>query len=504
MQSLSLPPVLSASKSNLRQLEKRMDSVHNYDDWYALAREHDMLSGAEQWRDAERSNLYDYAAIRSRHDKLKDLLNAGAHQELLYALNEGVHGNMGGMGRPILYSRAKAGTKHLIDSYVATIAQALEFIHRSPEDIISYPEKVDFFRRASHCYGRSALLLSGGAGLIYFHHGVVQELIDHDLLPNVVSGASAGSIVSALLGTKTDAELKQGFFTDKHYEETKKTRLMDVFMGRVSDEDAKAARERTLDEIVPLDLTFQEAFELTGRYINISISPAEKHQSSRLMNAITSPNVYIRSAVSASSSIPGLMPSERLYAKGFDGKPRPYLARRRWVDGSVSGDLPAKRLSRIYGVNHFIVSLINPMVVPFVEDVTTRHTKGFRHTLSEAFIKVLNETLANSERFFDRRGEMGSRIAAQIAYTVRMLEQNYLGDINILLRKQDFKWRQTVFEFKEGEIENLVDIGMRSTWPKLAQIKNAALISKTLDRILEQLNREGLSEPAKGIHHIYN
>ena len=504
MQSLSLPPVLSSNKSSLRQLEKRMDSVHSYRDWYELAREHDQLSGAEQWRDAEKSNLYDHAAIRSRHDKLKNLLQDGAHQELLYALNEGVHGNMGGMGRPLMYSRAKAGTKNLIDSYVATISQALEFIHASPEDIISYPEKVDFFRRASHCYGRSALLLSGGAGLIYFHHGVVQELVDHDLLPNVISGASAGSIVSALLGTKTDAELKQGLFTDKQYEEPKKTRLMDVFMGRVSDEEAKAARERTLDEIVPLDLTFQEAFELTGRYINISISPAEKHQSSRLMNAITSPNVYIRSAVSASSSVPGLMPPERLFAKGFDGKPRPYLARRRWVDGSVSGDLPAKRLSRLYGVNHFIVSLINPMVVPFVEDIKTRQTKGFRHALTDAFIKVLNETLANSERFFDRRGDMGNRIAAQIAYTVRMLEQNYLGDINILLRKQDFKWRQTVFEFKEGEIENLVDIGMRSTWPKLAQIKNAALISKTLDRILEDLNREGFREPAKGIHHIYN
>jgi NTE family protein len=407
------------------------------------------------------------------------------------------------MGRPILYSRAKAGTKELIDSYVATIAQALEFIHKAPDNVICYAEKADFFRRASHCYGRSALLLSGGAGLIYFHHGVVQELIDHDLLPNVISGASAGSIVSALVGTKTDAELKAGYLTNKQYEEPKNTSLLDVFMGRITDAEAKVAREKTLDEVVPMDLTFQEAFELTGRYINISISPAEKHQSSRLMNAITSPNVYIRSAVSASSSVPGLMPPERLFAKGFNGKPRPYLASRRWVDGSVSGDLPAKRLSRLYGVNHFIVSLINPMVVPFVQDITTRQTKGFRNAMTESFIELLNETLANTERFLDRRGEMGSRIAAQIAYTVRMLEQNYLGDINILLRKQDFKWRQTVFEFKEGEIENLVDVGMRSTWPKIEQIKNAALISKTLDRILDDLTSEGLDDKSR-VHHIYS
>jgi len=503
MQATSAP-IVTSSKSSLRQLEKRMDSVHSYGDWIELAREHDAQSGALKWRGEEKTSLYDYKAIKSRHDKLKKLLNAGAHQELLYALNEGVHGNMGGMGRPILYSRAKAGTKELIDSYVATISQALDFIHNSPESIISYAEKIDFFRRASHCYGRSALLLSGGAGLIYFHHGVVQELVDHDLLPNVISGASAGSIVSALLGTKTDEELKAGYFTNKQYEEPKHTSLMDVFMGRITEAEAKVAREKTLDEIVPMDLTFQEAFELTGRYINISISPAEKHQSSRLMNAITSPNVYIRSAVSASSSVPGLMPPERLFAKGFDGKPRPYLARRRWVDGSVSGDLPAKRLSRLYGVNHFIVSLINPMVVPFVQDIKTRQSKGFRNTLTEAFVDLLNETLGNTERFLDRRGEMGSRIAAQIAYTIRMLEQNYLGDINILLRKQDFKWRQTVFEFKDSEIENLVDIGMRATWPKMAQIKNAARISKTLDRILDDLTSQGLSDKNSHIHHIYS
>ncbi len=495
-------PIISRKNNNLRQLEKRMDSVHSYDDWLELAREHDSLSGRGNWRTVDKTSLYDYKAIQSRHDKLKSLLDAGAHQELLYALNEGVHGNMGGMGKAILYSRAKAGTKVLIDSYVATIARALEFIHQSPEAIISFPEKADFFRRASHCYGRSALLLSGGAGLIYFHHGVAQELIDHDLLPNVISGASAGAIVSALLGTKTDAELKAGYFTHKQYEEPKKTRLMDVFMGRVSDAEAKVAREKTLDEIVPMNLTFQEAFELTGRYINISISPAEKHQTSRLMNAITSPNVYIRSAISASSSVPGLMPTERLFAKGFDGKPRPYLANRRWVDGSVSGDLPAKRLLRLYGVNHFIVSMINPMVVPFLRDITTRRTRGWRSTMMDAYINLLNEGLGVTERLLDRRGKMGSRMAAQIALTVRLLEQNYLGDINILLRKQDFKWRQTVFEFKEGEIENLVDIGMRSTWPKLEQIKNAALISKTLDRILDDLNNGELHEGGD-IHHIY-
>ncbi|NJN36554.1 MAG: hypothetical protein HC794_05210 [Nitrospiraceae bacterium] len=36
----------------------------------------------------------------------------------------------------------------------------------------------------------------------------------------------------------------------------------------------------------------------------------------------------------------------------------PYLDGERWVDGSLHGDLPKQRLSRLHNVNHFIVSLL--------------------------------------------------------------------------------------------------------------------------------------------------
>ena len=42
------------------------------------------------------------------------------------------------------------------------------------------------------------------------------------------------------------------------------------------------------------------------------------------------------------------------------GKVQPYLPSRRWIDGSFSQDLPAKRLARLYSVNHFIVSQVMP------------------------------------------------------------------------------------------------------------------------------------------------
>lgn len=502
MQAVSLNPL--SRNSSLRQLERQMNSVTSYLEWRQLAHEHDQISGAQKWREALKSSNYSYAEINARNQRLRECLESGSYRETLYALNEGVHGNMGGMGQPLLYERAKAGTKYLIDDYVASIAESLEFVNSAPESEIPLAEKLDFFRRASHCYGRSALLLSGGAGLIYFHHGVVQELIDQDLLPNVISGASAGSIMAAQLGTLSNDTLRNSYFSYKRYHQAKYKNMLDAFLGRRDPIKDRQAWGHVLDEFISDDITFQEAFEETGRYINISISPAEKHQSSRLMNAITSPNVYIRSAVHASCSVPGMFPPVRLWAKGSDGKPRPYLANRRWVDGSVAGDLPAKRLMRLYGVNHFIVSLINPFVVPFIEDTKLRKSKGLRTTLSESFIRILSETLTISERFLDQRGNMGSRMAAQMAYLIRMMEQTYLGDINILLRKEDFIWRQTMYGFKPGEIEQLIKIGRQSAWPKIAQIKNAAHISRTLDRILEDLNQQALPDQKASKHHIYS
>jgi predicted acylesterase/phospholipase RssA len=44
-------------------------------------------------------------------------------------------------------------------------------------------------------YGRTALCLSGGASLAYYHLGVTKALFENDVLPNVFTGASAGALV---------------------------------------------------------------------------------------------------------------------------------------------------------------------------------------------------------------------------------------------------------------------------------------------------------------------
>ncbi|WP_203300804.1 patatin-like phospholipase family protein [Marinobacter sediminum] len=483
--------MMSLKKQNgfsLQELRQCLRTATNFQDWYGAALALDNLSGAEAWRQNDASEFYDFLDIRARYEQLVTLLNDKNHEELLYALNEGIHGNMSGIGRPILYDRAMTGTKCLIDDYVTAIADALWVVARSPSNKISLQDKVDFFRRASHCYGRSALMLSGGAGLIYSHHGVVQTLIEQDLLPNVISGASAGAWVSGLLAMYTNEELKSGVIGDYRYDLPIHLNPLRVLAGLEPGVSPLSIKQCALDGI-DNQMTFQEAYEHTGRYINISIAPAEKHQNSRLMNAITSPNVYIRSAMDASGSVPGVVPPVTLYARGADGKPKPYLPTRKWVDGSFAEDLPAKRLSRLFGVNHYIVSMINPVAVPFVDDPKLRTRRRIRTMTNTMMTDVATDLLSGLEHYLTRVGV--SLISPAILMAHGVLNQSYTGDVNIILEKKNFHWRNVLFSYHgEEEIENLVLAGKRNTWPKLAMIRNATLIGQELDSILESLDQK--------------
>jgi predicted acylesterase/phospholipase RssA len=50
-----------------------------------------------------------------------------------------------------------------------------------------------------HAYGRSALCLSGGGARGVYHLGVIKALSEANLLPRVISGSSAGSLIAAKL-----------------------------------------------------------------------------------------------------------------------------------------------------------------------------------------------------------------------------------------------------------------------------------------------------------------
>ena len=463
--------------SELAKFEKALENASSYEEWSELALQHDELSGMESWKSKEDSDLYDNVSIRDRLNVLRDLKAQKDYVGLLFALNEGVHGNQGGMGRAELFRHAKFGTKHLIEEYVEELVDALQLIANVGEDELDWHDKIDFFQRASICFGRSALLLSGAGSLGHFHGGVAKALFEQGLLPDVISGSSAGSLYAAILGTHSDEELVEFF--------------KNPTMNPSSIGSTDASRELSADDpekiisaLVP-DLTFQEAYEKTGRKINVSIAPFEEHQTSRLMNAITSPNVLVRSAVKASAAAPGFFPPVTLQAKNAYGEIQPYLPNRKWIDGGISDDLPAKRLSRLYGVNHNIVSQANPMTL-------NRQVMEERMNLPRPMRNVMKTWTIEWYRMMDEYTRTFAVAFPSVGKNIQMMHsiiaQDIPGDITIA-PSSDFVRSLNPTELlsvlPDEAASDLVRRGEKATWPLIERIRLSSKVSVVLDKILD-------------------
>ena len=453
-----------------------------YEEWRDAAIAFDESVGNDRWRRTDRTDRYDYVSIRTRLDRLRSLRARHDNKKLLYALNEGIHGNMGGMGRPSLYSKALYGTKHLVSDYVEEIASALEYLASDAVDDIQFEEKLDFFRRAHHCFGRSALMMSGSGTFFYFHLGVVKALYEQGVLPDTLSGSSGGALVGSMVSTR-DPESMAEIFDPEYvaYEPADTRGFLKSWCGlkpqMVRAEDVPPMFQRLLP-----DLTFQEAFELTGRNLNISIAAAETHQTSRLLNAVTSPTVFIREAVLASSAVPGLIPPVVLSAKDSEGLKQAYLPSRKWVDGSVSDDMPTKRLSRLYGINHYVVSQTNPHVIPFVSDTKKKHDAA--SIIKTASSRTAREWINAGAGLTEKRLNRAPSLKRVINTGISMINQDYMGDINILPSNRLIN-PLTVLTFQPVErIRELIVSGEKATWPKIEMIRIQTRISRTLDDIL--------------------
>jgi NTE family protein len=482
----------------LKKLERTMDKARSYDEWREAAIAHDELSGQKRWREIDQTSQYDYTQIRLRLDRLRSLRARHDYHGLLFTLNEGIHGNMAGMGRSSLYKRAKFGTKKLIEQYIDEIDDSLRFLAELETDEISPQEKLEFFYRANVCFGRSALMLSGGGVLGFYHLGVVKILLEHGLLPKVISGSSAGSLVAGVLGTHTDKQLERFYDpANVHFEAEREASVFSrMFFGSNPQIDV-GDLEKLVARMVP-NMTFQEAYEKTGRQISISIAPAEPHQRSRLLNAIASPNVYIRSAVMASCAVPGVFPPVMLLAKNAHGESQPYLPTRRWVDGSIADDLPAKRLARLYSTNHYIVSMVNPIAIPFL------HKEGQQSALRSALGSLgvgMGRELLNFYRgMVQKQGDNWPRFNMLMNSVHALMDQEYSGDINIV---PSFRWynpAKLLSHLSEQDLIELMEGGEHSVYPNLEAIRICTQVSRTMEEILRRFETGDLRPDASEVH----
>jgi TAG lipase / steryl ester hydrolase / phospholipase A2 / LPA acyltransferase len=473
-----------------RELKRELRNAVDYRSWREAAGELDSRTGLNDWKEDDTSDHYDWRLIRSRLRQIRQMREDGQYTKLFYHLRQGLHWNLGNLGNPELYGVAQLGTKQLVAEYVNEVSAALEALVDLDHPQIPHHEKLRFFHELAQSYGRSALMLSGGATLGLFHVGVVKALYREGVLPSVMSGSSAGSVVAATVGTRSADEVEDLLDPENaYYSFWRILPLRHILRsgGLMDQSQLKRAIAKNVK-----DLTFEEAHQLSGRIVNITVSPAGLNQPPRLLNHLTFPYLYLREAVLASCAVPLLFPPVMLMTRDQNSARVPYMPLLRWNDGSLKSDLPTLRMRRLHNVNHFIVSQTNPHVLPFI----SKGEPGRRGLLNSATEFARSSALGSAKNVVDLvRGTTpfgGLRKTLDTASAI--LDQDYRGNINIFPEVSLWRYANVTTNPSMESIKRFMLEGERATWPRIEMIRNQTLISQTLDACVERLER--LTEPA--------
>ncbi len=337
-------------------------------------------------------------------------------------------------------------------------------------------------------------MFSGGSTLGLFHTGVCKALMEQDLMPKVLSGSSAGAIMTGMLGVSKPSEFTnllngQNFFSEAfHFR-----KLTELVQGNGGLADVKYLKKFLVENLG--DLTFAEAYKQSGLHINVAVAPYDASQDARIMNAYTSPDLLVWSAVLASCAVPILFPPVRLTSKRYDGQFTPYMSATRWVDGSVRSDFPQEKMARLYNINYSIASQVNPHIVPFMQDDASRFRKSML-SWPERIVRRQGKVISKGVMDFAReRAGSIPPVRRLLDHGYGVVDQRYYGDVNIVgkygLRHYSYMLqnpRPYLFKVLQRE-------GERATWPKISLIETQARIGKTIQHCLELLNYQ--NEPSQ-------
>lgn len=471
-----------------RECEREMQHAVDYRSWLEAADELDRRDGLEEWKKDETSGDYDWRLIRSRLRQIRQYRQENDIPKLIHHLRQGLHWNLGNTGNPELYNHCRVGTKHLVREYVTEVSNVLQSLCELESPQFPHHEKLKFFHEVALSYGRSALMLSGGATLGLFHVGVVKALYREGLLPNVLSGSSAGSVVAATLGTRAENEAEQLLDPANAYYHFWRILSVKQMLQRGSIMDQTQVRRAIAKNIK--DMTFEEGYKLSGKIINITVSPAGSNQPPRLLNYLTFPYLYMREAVLASCAVPVLFPPVMLMTRDENGERVPYMPLLRWNDGSLKSDLPTLRLRRLHNVNHFIVSQTNPHVLPFM----TKREPGAKGIFHAARNFAYSSVRGQVKNVLDlARANMPGVLRGPLDTASSILDQDYRGNINIFPDVSLWRYVNVTRNPTLESVQRFMLEGERSTWPRIEMIRNQTLISQTLDRCVDRLEHTSVN-----------
>lgn len=481
----------------------RMKTAESYKQWQAAAQQLDTLEGNDIWKNDSATGDYNAALVEQRLRALDDARLRCDIRSMMHLVRTALGRDLGGMGNVDLYRHSYVGTKKLIERYVDSAIQTIDTIvaQGTVDQGVQSKDLLEGMLFSRQSFGRSALLLSGGGTFGMTHIGVLKALFEAQLLPRIISGASAGSIVCAVMCTRTDEEIP-ALLSEFPYGDLAVFEAKDNQLG-ILDHVRRLLTEGSWSDIANLtrvmrsltgDLTFQEAYNRTRRILNICVSTASIYELPRLLNYVTAPNVMIWSAVAASCSVPLVFTSSPLLVKDpITGEHRPWNPTpQRFIDGSVDNDLPMTRLAEMFNVNHFIVSQVNPHVVPFLirdDHLSPNSESDRRNTRSEGFdwpstiVALAKDEALHRLQFMADIGILPNLMTKSRS----ILSQKYSGDITILPEITMYDLPRLMSNpTSEFMLKSFV-LGELATWPKLSRIRDRCAIELALDRAVHRL-----------------
>lgn len=174
----------------------------------------------------------------------------------------------------------------------------------------------------------------------------------------------------------------------------------------------------------------------------------------------------------------------------------------RWIDGSVDNDIPMTRLAEMFNVNHFIVSQVNPHVVPFLikdEEAIGEETRRSSGTISPGPTWFNNIShLAKSEALHRMHTLADLGIFPNVlTKTVSVLSQKYSGDITIFPEISYADFPRMLSNPTPDFMHRAMLAGERATWPKMSIIKNHCAIELALDDAVQKLRARVAFSPSE-------
>lgn len=379
---------------------------------------------------------------------------------------------------------------------------------------------LNFLKRARSAYGRTALCLSGGAMMGLYHFGVVSALLEANLLPHIISGTSAGSVIGAILCTRTDEELRQDLQPEilskklVCFKRPWKERIKSVI---------KTGNLFDFDEWMDLikwftrgDTTFLEAYRRTGKIFCITLSSTTKKGPPVLLNYLSAPNVTIASAVIASAAVPGFISPVRLMVKDDDGVVRNQGGPKdqAFWDGSIQQDMPIKGLAemlncqvsgggtvcstRIVGllltnvVQFFVSSQANPHLVPFFFNAKggvgapSRWSGGTQeHSWRGGFLLSALEMYLKTD--MKAKFHFLRDIEAAVGFTATMFTQEILGSTTITPRVRFADYFKLFSDPKYEELSHYFQAGAVAAYGHVKMISLHYKIADALDDCVAKL-----------------